>query len=187
MVSGMPETSAAATPVEDLAAEIAARRAELGMTQADVAAAGGPSHQTLRNLEHAAVKSVNQKTLRRLDHALRWQNGYAAALLAGGEAAENARALRQIAAVAAPQASLMKAWPAVADHLVGPKTRAALNLAPAVMETATMPTTSDLATAAALVTRLTSRERTPTEEAVYSAARLWVSELMAAEQAEGPA
>ena len=62
------------------------RRVELGMTQEDVRAAGGPSTATMRLIEGALQRSYQPATLRDLEKALRWERGSAARLL-GGEPA----------------------------------------------------------------------------------------------------
>lgn len=59
------------------------RRANLGMTQADVASAGGPSDTTLTGIENGTAKAVSPSTLRKLDSALHWPRGYSRALWQG--------------------------------------------------------------------------------------------------------
>jgi hypothetical protein len=65
------------------------RMAELGMTQTDVAEAGGPSAARLRQIDaiadrDAQVIGFQPGTLRKLDAALRWEQGSARDVLAGG-------------------------------------------------------------------------------------------------------
>jgi hypothetical protein len=65
------------------------RMAELGMTQTDVAEAGGPSAARLRQIDaiadrDAEVIGFQPGTLRKLDAALRWEQGSARDVLAGG-------------------------------------------------------------------------------------------------------
>lgn len=61
------------------------RRDELGMTQSDVQAAGGPSTATVRNIENATQTSYRSGVLAALERALRWAPGSVEAALAGGE------------------------------------------------------------------------------------------------------
>ena len=68
--------------LERLAREVVTRRAELGMSQEDVAAAGGPSVATLRLIEGARQPSYRPLTLGALDRALFWPPGSAAQVLA---------------------------------------------------------------------------------------------------------
>lgn len=64
------------------------RRVELGMTQEDVRAAGGPSTATMRLIEGALQQGYQPATLRDLEKVFRWERGSAARILAGGEPAE---------------------------------------------------------------------------------------------------
>ncbi len=59
------------------------RRAKLGMTQADVTAAGGPSDTTLTGIENGTAASVSPATLRKLDRGLNWPPSSAKQLYAG--------------------------------------------------------------------------------------------------------
>lgn len=59
------------------------RRLELGLSQASVAKAGGPSDTTLTSLEAGALSKVRPATLSKLDAGLRWIPGSAAAVLRG--------------------------------------------------------------------------------------------------------
>lgn len=68
-----------------LAEYVAKRRTQLGMTQGEVHAAGGPSVATMRLIEGAMQQSYRQVILGRLEEALRWQTGSVAAILVGGE------------------------------------------------------------------------------------------------------
>src|ERR1700693_3871198 len=61
------------------------RRRELGLTQGDVAARGGPSTLTQRYIEGAQHTSYNAKSLRQLEDALGWARGSVRDVLAGGE------------------------------------------------------------------------------------------------------
>ena len=49
---------------------IKVRRNQLGLTRADVTAAGGPTHQTVYELEFGKKAKVNRRTLRALERAL---------------------------------------------------------------------------------------------------------------------
>lgn len=64
---------------------IVQRRGELGLTQGDVHAAGGPSDLTLRKLERAETVRPDAATLSKLDKALRWAPGSASRAFQGGE------------------------------------------------------------------------------------------------------
>jgi transcriptional regulator with XRE-family HTH domain len=64
------------------------RREELGLTQEETAAAGGPSTATLRLIENCNAKSYRPKTFRQLDAALRWPPGAARRVLAGHDPVE---------------------------------------------------------------------------------------------------
>ncbi len=68
-----------------LARRVRERRAELGLTQQELAAAGGPSTATMRLLENAAPVGYKQKSLRQLEQSLGWAAGSVKALLDGGE------------------------------------------------------------------------------------------------------
>lgn len=92
--------------LERLAEAVGRRRAELGLTYASVAAAGGPSPATMRRIEHptASTAMPRARSLGRLDAALRWERGSAAGVLAGREpvvAAGRAGGLVDAAVVAA--------------------------------------------------------------------------------------
>lgn len=60
------------------------RREELGLTQDDIAAAGGPSDTTLTRIEKGLGAS-RPSTRRSLDKPLRWKPGSAADVWAGGD------------------------------------------------------------------------------------------------------
>jgi transcriptional regulator with XRE-family HTH domain len=68
-----------------LASAVRARRDELGLTQEQVAAAGGPSTATMRLIESALAQSYRQRTFRQLEEALGWERGTCRRVLAGGE------------------------------------------------------------------------------------------------------
>jgi hypothetical protein len=61
------------------------RRNELGFTQEDARAAGGPSTATMRLIEGALQEGYTPAILRRLEGALRWAPGSVRAVLAGGD------------------------------------------------------------------------------------------------------
>lgn len=68
------------------------RRDELGLTQEEVAARGGPSTATLRIIENldrdnASQSSFRPKSLRQLEDGLGWERGSALTIIAGGEPA----------------------------------------------------------------------------------------------------
>lgn len=70
---------------ERFASIVAARRSELGLTQQEVANAGGPSDTTQRKIESAESVNVSPQTLRKYDLALQWREASAATTLAGGD------------------------------------------------------------------------------------------------------
>jgi hypothetical protein len=61
------------------------RRTDLGMTQADVQAEGGPATATQRLIEGALRDSYQPAILGRLERALRWKRGSIRAIRNGGE------------------------------------------------------------------------------------------------------
>jgi len=67
-----------------LGAAVEARRVQLGMTQADVAAADGPSEGTIRKLENRAVP-ISAASMEKLRRALHWPPGHPEAILAGAD------------------------------------------------------------------------------------------------------
>lgn len=69
-----------------LANAVIERRTQLGLTQQDVQAAGGPATATLRNIEGAHNTTYRKVILSRLEKALGWKSGSVRAILAGGEA-----------------------------------------------------------------------------------------------------
>ncbi|MFC9892142.1 helix-turn-helix domain-containing protein [Nocardia sp. NPDC127579] len=64
---------------------VKSRRLELGLTQQEVAQAGGPSDTTQTGIEKGVAKSVSPSTLRKLDAALGWAVGSSKEILDGGE------------------------------------------------------------------------------------------------------
>ena len=68
-----------------LAEALRTRRERLGLSQYDIAAAGGPSHQTLRNLEQAKPAQYQSRTFSSLEKILGWGKGTIADILAGVE------------------------------------------------------------------------------------------------------
>jgi hypothetical protein len=69
-----------------LAGFVRARREEdLGLTQEEIAAAGGPSTATQRLIEGARHDSYRPASLRSLERALQWEPGSVRAILAGGD------------------------------------------------------------------------------------------------------
>jgi transcriptional regulator with XRE-family HTH domain len=73
---------------DELAVAVRARRRELGLTQADVAAAGHVSVELIRNIEtkRRTPERLNPRKARGLEDALRWESGSIDAILAGGVA-----------------------------------------------------------------------------------------------------
>ena len=73
---------------EKLAETVRARRAELGLTQVQVAEAGAISVELLRNIEtqRRIPGRLNPRKARGLEEALEWESGSIDAVLAGGVA-----------------------------------------------------------------------------------------------------
>jgi transcriptional regulator with XRE-family HTH domain len=71
-----------------LAVAVRARRRELSLTQADVAAAGHVSVELVRNIEtrRRTPGRLNPRKARGIEEALRWESGSVDAVLAGGVA-----------------------------------------------------------------------------------------------------
>jgi transcriptional regulator with XRE-family HTH domain len=85
-----------------LAAALTARRRELRLSQAELAARGGPSEITVSNLERGRVTSwVREKTKRQLEDALNWPDGLIDRILYGSVSAEEAK-VQTARPVAAP-------------------------------------------------------------------------------------
>lgn len=61
------------------------RREDLGLTQPEVQAAGGPSTATMRLIERAERSSYRGSILRSLERALHWRTGSVEVILAGGD------------------------------------------------------------------------------------------------------
>ena len=68
-----------------LAARVRERRDELGLTQEDVRAAGGPSTATMRLIEGALQEAYQLAIITRLERVLEWERGSARRILDGGE------------------------------------------------------------------------------------------------------
>lgn len=69
-----------------LGEQVLRRREELGLTQPEVQAAGGPSTAAMRIIEKGTQQSYRGSTLRALERALGWRNGSVDDILAGGNA-----------------------------------------------------------------------------------------------------
>lgn len=80
-----------------LGAAVAARRAELRLSQEEVAKRGGPSTTTLSKIELGMTDNVSRQTLEKLDRGLDREPGWAQRVLSGidpsDEAADRANAL----------------------------------------------------------------------------------------------
>src|ERR1700760_3022958 len=83
---------------EKLGHEVRGRRAELGLTQADVADRGGPSVETLRTVENNRAGRLSPRMRRALERVLRWESGSTDAVLAGGVAVTSGVRQQPIAA-----------------------------------------------------------------------------------------
>lgn len=71
--------------LERLRAKVLARRAELGLSQEEVAALGGPSTTTQSKLTNCEAGLLRRGTLRAFDLALSWEAGSAQRILDGGD------------------------------------------------------------------------------------------------------
>jgi transcriptional regulator with XRE-family HTH domain len=60
---------------EKLGQQVRDRRAELGLTQAEVAQRGGPSVETLRALENNRAGRLSPRVRRALERVLQWETG----------------------------------------------------------------------------------------------------------------
>lgn len=68
-----------------LGAAVVGRRRSLGLSQAELRQAGGPSTDTLRKIEGGLAAQCDPRTLRKLETALHWEPGSVAAVLDGGD------------------------------------------------------------------------------------------------------
>lgn len=68
-----------------LAKHVTTRRTDLGLTQSQVNANGGPSVATMRLIEGAHQTNYRDNILGRLEQALAWAPGSVTNILAGGE------------------------------------------------------------------------------------------------------
>ncbi|MDN5757117.1 MAG: hypothetical protein L0H59_01090 [Tomitella sp.] len=73
-----------ATDDHRLADFVSARRRELGLTRAQVHAAGGPSRNRLASIEDATGPELSASTFQKLDTGLQWATGSARAIYLGG-------------------------------------------------------------------------------------------------------
>lgn len=71
---------------ERLGEAVRHRRKELGLTQSEVTAQGGPSVPTLRALENNRAGRLSNKLRRALESAIGWDTGSVEAILEGGAA-----------------------------------------------------------------------------------------------------
>lgn len=69
---------------ERLGRAVRARRKELGLSQADVTARGGPSVPTLRVVENNRAGRLSSRLRRALERAIEWDTGSVEAILDGG-------------------------------------------------------------------------------------------------------
>lgn len=80
----MEETYDSPRAWERVAAEVKRRRVELGLTQPQVHAAGGPSVSMLSKIEGAKRTSYEDMAIARLEKALQWAPGSIEAIRRGG-------------------------------------------------------------------------------------------------------
>jgi transcriptional regulator with XRE-family HTH domain len=69
---------------EQLGDAVRHRRKELGLTQADVTARGGPSVETVRAVENNRAGRLGRQSRRALERAIEWEAGSIDAVLEGG-------------------------------------------------------------------------------------------------------
>ena len=69
---------------EPLGDAVRHRRKELGLTQADVTARGGPSVETVRAIENNRAGRLGRQSRRALERAIEWDAGTIDAVLEGG-------------------------------------------------------------------------------------------------------
>jgi hypothetical protein len=109
-----------------LAEYVARRRNELGLTQGEVYAAGGPSVATMRMIEGALQAGYRGNILGRLEQALQWRSGSVQAVLAGGEPAPSDRPAGEPTKPLPPE---VRRWLAImADPDVPPETKRRMRL-----------------------------------------------------------
>lgn len=84
---GLPKLSAKVCPMtadySALSRAVLARREQLGLTQDEVYAAGGPSNTKISQIEQGKAEVVSASTLRKLDVGLRWAAGTARGIVGG--------------------------------------------------------------------------------------------------------
>lgn len=73
-----------AQDIARLGVYVEARRKELGLSQADLAARGGPSDTTVSKIELGRAQRIQAKTARELDDALEWLPGSSEVVMSGG-------------------------------------------------------------------------------------------------------
>lgn len=73
------------SPAERLGRFVRERRAELDLTQLEVAGQGGPSNSKLTEIENSRLASLQRQTARKLDAGLKWEPGSARRTWNGGE------------------------------------------------------------------------------------------------------
>ncbi|GGM26534.1 hypothetical protein GCM10011608_09110 [Micromonospora sonchi] len=94
------------------------RREQLGLTQAQVQAAGGPSTATLRNIENATQASYRSSNLRALERVLEWPDGTIDAILNGNERPTAAAPRRTpLLAEHEPELRQLATNPDISEHL----------------------------------------------------------------------
>jgi transcriptional regulator with XRE-family HTH domain len=92
------------------------RRYQLGLSQNDVTARGGPSHQTLRNIEQGRPGPHHGRTLANLERVLEWKAGAAVAILGGATAEVDTDQADEVSAVLTLARSLSRADKVRAIH-----------------------------------------------------------------------
>jgi transcriptional regulator with XRE-family HTH domain len=115
---------------EKLGVAVRDRRAELGMTQEDVAKGGGPSVETVRAIENNRAGRLSPRKRRALERVLQWQSGSVDAVVDGGVATPVGSKASDVVTVDrfAMARHVVSLKTTVAGHLDGmaPETRKAL-------------------------------------------------------------
>jgi hypothetical protein len=86
----MAQVTASEPDWQRLGTYVSRRRDELGLTQSQVQARGGPSVATIRNIETAIKDNYRDSNLRALERVLNWPTGAIDRILTGGEPHDSA-------------------------------------------------------------------------------------------------
>lgn len=112
-----------------LADRVEQRRGELGLTQRDVQAVGGPSPATMSLIEGAQRESIQVGVAGKLERALQWAAGSVRAILAGGEPTPlEGAAAREPATLGGLTAATGSVLPLAAKLIEGAREKAGLSV-----------------------------------------------------------